>query len=626
MTVIGASARLALAGAVGAALVAVAVPAAQATNVAPKIVAASMVDADKDNKTDRVRLTYSEPISHVLDTSGFPFVVQGYTITRITASSTRTLVIVVAEKPAADITAKPSVTYTRTTAQPVRDAEGLQAVAQTFTGTKQLDLDNDGFVSAPLDCAPNNAAIHPGAVDRPDLQFADTNCDGIDGDAATAIFLDANNGNDVNPGTRALPVQTLPAAFNMRSATRTYVIANSLYAPSSAQVNVPNDFDIYGGYDATWGRSHAPTFMNGKKWVIAGHSDLQLVSIGIGGSDPALQVMGGTTTLTEVELANTNTAGNSVALFVSGTGTVRMVRGSLTTSGAAPSLGSNSGIDGTDGDAGGNGDPGSCDTFNGGDGGYGGGWVQEEDNPGGNGGLGGRDAGDSEGNGLQGTSGSGGAVGGTPGAAGNPGKAGGLGGSGANGADGTNGHLVLGAFTVGGYVPAVSTDGTPGQDGAGGAGGGGGGGQVGATVISGVGNGGGGGGQGARGGTPGKGRRGGYASIAAYVPFGTITLEGTVVTTGPGGNSGAGGLGGDGGTGGAGGTGGSACLSEVGRGGNGGKGGDGGDGGDGGPGQGGHSIGVFGGVFAQVDVSTAVFNLGPAGAGPSAIRANVHRP
>ena len=41
----------------------------------------------------------------------------------------------------------------------------------------------------------------PGAPDKPDLAFEDTNCDGIDGDLSNAIFVDGGGGLDAAPGT-----------------------------------------------------------------------------------------------------------------------------------------------------------------------------------------------------------------------------------------------------------------------------------------------------------------------------------------------------------------------------------------------------------------------------------------
>ncbi|WP_188113334.1 hypothetical protein [Nocardioides humilatus] len=624
MNTFGAFARLGLACAMPAAAGALAVPVAHATDPAPKIIAAFAIDADKDDKVDRFRLTYSEPVKHALDTSGFPFVVDGYTVTRVTATTTRKLLILVKEKTATDIDAHPSITYTRTTAQPVRDAGGQQAIAQTFDRTKAVDLDGDGYAWVERDCAPKDPAINPGAADHPDLAFTDQDCDGIDGDRANGIFVDPDLGNDLNPGTPELPVQTLSNAFNLRNPNRSEVYATGLWAPNAVAINVPDGVSVYGGYDSTWARSTMPAVTNGKPWTIAGTSTLQLVRILTVDDMPALTVSGDAT-LDHVNLENGPSSTNSVALKVVGVAKVRMIGGALVSGQAGGSYPGDDGPDGSNGVKGGNGEAGSCDTFSGGGGG-----VPEfqngNPNIGGFGGIGGNDAGGSSANGLSGDPGTGGAAGGAGGAEGNPGKAGSRGTDGADGLNGADGHLVVGSFSVNGYVPATSTAGGNGTDGKGGGGGGGGGGQVGATVLSGQGNGGGAGGQGGLAGRGGKGGKGGYGSIAAYVPFGKLTLQGTVVTTGQAGNGGAGGVGGDASLGGVGGNGAAACLSEVGRGGNGGDGGNGGSGGDGGAGQGGPSIGVYGGIYAQIDVTTATFNLGPVGTGPGALRENVHRP
>src|SRR4051812_2311616 len=65
------------------------------------------------------------------------------------------------------------------------------------------DYDGDGPKTTPgkADCAPLDPNVHPGALDKPDLSFADTNCDGIDGDKAKAIFVALGVGNDAAPGT-----------------------------------------------------------------------------------------------------------------------------------------------------------------------------------------------------------------------------------------------------------------------------------------------------------------------------------------------------------------------------------------------------------------------------------------
>src|SRR5690348_4362462 len=43
-------------------------------------------------------------------------------------------------------------------------------------------------------------------------RFEDTNCDGIDGDVAKAVFVDAAGGQDTGPGTRDQPKKTISAA------------------------------------------------------------------------------------------------------------------------------------------------------------------------------------------------------------------------------------------------------------------------------------------------------------------------------------------------------------------------------------------------------------------------------
>ncbi len=54
---------------------------------------------------------------------------------------------------------------------------------------------------------------HAQGADVPDPGFLDTNGDGIDGDAAHAIFVDRLSGTDGNPGTRAQPKQTITAGI-----------------------------------------------------------------------------------------------------------------------------------------------------------------------------------------------------------------------------------------------------------------------------------------------------------------------------------------------------------------------------------------------------------------------------
>ena len=73
------------------------------------------------------------------------------------------------------------------------------------------DDDGDGSTNK-VDCAPKDPTVHPGAPDEPDLPaFADTNCDGIDGDEARAVFV-SPMGNNLNLGTRTRPKRNCPSS------------------------------------------------------------------------------------------------------------------------------------------------------------------------------------------------------------------------------------------------------------------------------------------------------------------------------------------------------------------------------------------------------------------------------
>jgi hypothetical protein len=147
-------------------------PALAAETTPPTIKAANAVDANADDHVDGFRLTYSEPVNHRRDTDGtYPFTVTGYHINRVLASSdSTTLVIRVRQHSTRDISASPSITYTRTAAQPVTGLSGNQAGDQTFTRTRSLDPDRDGYTVVDGDCNNFNPNIHPGATDVPDLR------------------------------------------------------------------------------------------------------------------------------------------------------------------------------------------------------------------------------------------------------------------------------------------------------------------------------------------------------------------------------------------------------------------------------------------------------------------------
>src|SRR5678815_109837 len=63
-----------------------------------------------------------------------------------------------------------------------------------------------------LACATNNGECF--ADDLPDSNSQDSNCDGIDGNAATAIFV-ATTGSDLGDGTMDKPLRSITAALAM---------------------------------------------------------------------------------------------------------------------------------------------------------------------------------------------------------------------------------------------------------------------------------------------------------------------------------------------------------------------------------------------------------------------------
>src|SRR4051794_100747 len=116
------------------------------------------------------------------------------------------------------------------------------------------DWDGDG--STDSDCAPLDPAVHPGAADKPDLAFEDTNCDGIDGDKANAMFVTLG-GDDGAPGTLTNPKHTINAAITAAAASdpkKDVYVAGGNYSES---VNLADGVGVYGGYEPITGLRNA---------------------------------------------------------------------------------------------------------------------------------------------------------------------------------------------------------------------------------------------------------------------------------------------------------------------------------------------------------------------------------
>ena len=91
-------------------------------------------------------------------------------------------------------------------------------------------------------------------TDVPDLKFTDTNCDGIDGVVARAVFV-APFGVDSNPGTERRPLRTLPAAVSRAAAQHKDVYVAVGAYDTGTGVQLASGVSIYGGYSRNWKRS-----------------------------------------------------------------------------------------------------------------------------------------------------------------------------------------------------------------------------------------------------------------------------------------------------------------------------------------------------------------------------------
>ncbi len=504
-----------------------------------------------------------------------------------------------------------------------RPCSGANATPACNNGTCELtclpnfyDIDGNAANGCEYACTATST------TDVPDLAFVDANCDGIDGHAARAIFVDGLAGVDTNPGTRALPKRTLGAGIAAAAAQgfAVYVSEGTYFEAVTMMTGV----SLYGGYDATasWSRSMSNVT------IISSPSTIGVTMNGLG-SPLELQLF--TVRSANASGAEANGDGrSSIGVLVTDSPAGLTVRGCTIQPGSGSS-GASSGTspDGPPGARGGDAIGTGASSV------VGLGGASMCGAPGGNGGAPAR-GGSGGTQGDPGTTAPGGAPG-TPGGAGGtyPGsnQNGGVGTTPANGfpgGPGANGGAgaAFGTFTAAGvYVPAPGTAGAAGQTGGGGGGAGGGSGMkrnsgsLGCSNIhdlwGGYGGGGGGGGCGGTGGVGGRGAGGSFGIVGLASP---LTVASTTISTASGGTGGVGGGGGRGGTGGQ--PGGSGANPECesggcpsgcgGVGGVGAWGGRGGNAGGGGGGGGGPSVCV---VYRGTAPTTSSLNCMPGSGG-----------
>jgi hypothetical protein len=451
------------------------------------------------------------------------------------------------------------------------------------------------------------------------MVFVDSNCDGIDGDDAKAVFV-ALTGDDGASGlTREAPKRTVSAALvAAQAAGRTDVYAAAGTYDEGVGVDLPSGIGIYGGY-ATGGWSRSPLYTT----VIQG--------------SPQAATASGATGVTLQLLTLHGTAGDGSAYGLRAVAGSQLSLSAVTVESGAGSTGANGSgyiapaVSGTAGDPGVDGYEDDAYFYCAGD--------QADPPPFTSAGTNSADSSANGGRGRRGGITNGGNVAGGAGEPSPGGAAGGLphsGSAGGDGDDGTGGEngsvgqpggLV---YSAGGAVPTAGEDGGAGTRGQGGGGGAGGGSSHSTGTCNDWGGSGGGGGGGGAGGAGGRGATSGGGSFAVFLWASSATFTDSALTTADGGDGGVGSLGQAGGDGALGGLGGGG-YDEGAAGGDGGNGGDGGDGGRGGGGAGGPAVGVLSGAGSDVTTSNVVFTLGSGGQGgapngPDGLSANTYVP
>ena len=464
------------------------------------------------------------------------------------------------------------------------------------------DLDGDPLNGCEYGCPFEDLSIE----DRPDPDFRDTNCDGIDGDPNRAIFV-SQSGNDSNVGTPDQPMRTISRAMELARELATVdsvYVAEGEYTGAStgsglAPLTLVDGVSVYGGYDATtWARSSENlTRVTGTSPAVIAENLAEPTEF----AQITVEGLAGST-------GRDGRGQDSIAMLVRGSSSLSVIgcnlRGGIGGVGQGGSAGA-AGINGDNGGVGGNGQVNSDILCAGNP-------APPTGLPGGSScaaGGGGGGAGNSEGRGNNGGNGSG-TLGGGGGGGGNgggnnffnfPDGDGQPGAGGTAGGAGTAGVTGPGGLAEGGFAGDIWTAGdggvaTRGTDGGGAGGGGGGGGATGdfggvTGSCDGWGGAGGGGGGAGCGGGAGVNGKGGGSSYGLYIIDGSPAVRRCSIAGATGGRGGDGGAGGRTGSGGSGGGGGSSG-GNGGTGGRGGTGGDGGAGGSGGGGAGGNSAAV----------------------------------
>ncbi len=453
--------------------------------------------------------------------------------------------------------------------------------------------------------------------DEPDMDFKDSNCDGIDGMIERAIFVSQSGSDETGDGSMDNPFRNVnTGVFSAINSGKIHVyVSEGTYFE---RVQLLDTISVYGGYRQLVTSGELNEAPLGWKRAITHTSIFQGGQVGL----DANLLMHPTTLQFVTIYADNGSDSNKSSYGIYSRSSNGLVLENVRVFAGAGREGAyafNGGENGEVGYSGTSGQSGREDdsTF----------YCNKEGRP--NVGVGGRSNCDATGGnggyscktggsscaGYTGGSGVGGAEGG-PGHTGSYGSQGQSGSDGYNGAQGEGGTNE-GYLTEGLWEPNDGQHGSAGGNGGGGGGGGGGGSSHSTLTCEDWGGTGGGGGGGGCGGTGGGGGEGGGSSFALFLYDSSPFIISCEFNTDNGGNGGNGRQGGEGGRGGDGAPGGEG-YDEGKAGGPGGNGGWGGDGGSGGGGAGGLCIGIYRAGTSQPTMDGEnTFSLGRPGFGGS---------
>ena len=222
--------------------------------------------------------------------------------------------------------ANPSHTYTASgdhvATLTVTDANGATDSAQlTIHVLAFTDNDGDGYAvegngtNPGVDCRDDDAAINPGAADAFDSLGTDTNCDGVDGIAANAIFVATTGVDSPTCGALGSACATIGQGVTRATAAAKPVL-NVASGSYSQSVSLNSALTIRGGYSSDFATRSGTTTVTG-----------------VGG--PAFTAANATGAIVLLDLTANGAPGSpATGVLVSGTSNVTLTRTTVN-SGAA---------------------------------------------------------------------------------------------------------------------------------------------------------------------------------------------------------------------------------------------------------------------------------------------------